>query len=121
DTKGEGLLYGSTTVWGGLDAAPTEAAAKVFIWDVKEEKVIKEVTPEIPQSNGTTVRAIGGLSFGPDGLLWGAAWGTLFAMNPDTLEIVKQKEFHSTSWQYSHYWVPAKLRWGQDGFLYTTL
>ncbi len=119
--KGEGLIYGSTTVWGGLGIEPSEPEAKMFVWDVKTKKVIKEFTPAIQQAGGVKPKAIGGLSFGPDGLLWGAAYGTLFAMNPDTYEIVKQKEIISTNWVFGHYWVPVKLRWDKDGFLFTTL
>ena len=119
--EGTGLLYGSTTVWGGLGIEPTEQYAKIFVWDVAEGKLVKELIPGIKQQNNIGPKAIGALSFGPDGLLWGAAYGTLFAMDPDTFEIVKEKEIHPTSWAFSHVWVPAKLRWGDDGFLYTTL
>lgn len=119
--EGTGLLYGSTTVWGGLNMEPTENYAKMFVWDVAAGKVIKEFVPGIKQQNNIGPKAIGALSFGPDGLLWGAAYGTLFAMDPDTYQIVKEKEIHPTNWAFSHVWVPAKLRWGDDGFLYTTL
>src|SRR5690606_13339481 len=30
----DGLVYGGTTVWGGLGIEPTETAAKIFVWDV---------------------------------------------------------------------------------------
>jgi len=119
--EGTGLLYGSTTVWGGLNIEPTEAYAKIFVWDVAEGKLVKEFVPGIKQQNNIGPKAIGALTFGPDGLLWGAAYGTLFAMDPDTFEIVKEKEIHPTNWAFSHSWVPTKLRWGDDGFLYTTL
>ncbi len=121
EVKGEGLVYGSTSVWGGLGIEPSESEAKMFVWDVKTKQVIKEFTPDIAQVGGVKPKAIGALSFGPDGLLWGAAYGTVFAMDPDTYEIVKQKEIHRTSWVFGHYWVPAKLRWANNGFLYTTL
>ncbi|MGI2297323.1 S-layer homology domain-containing protein [Paenibacillus sp. GXUN7292] len=116
-----GLLYGSTTVWGGISTEPTESYAKIFIWDVAESKLVDEFVPGIAQQNNIGPKTIGALSFGADGLLWGAAYGTLFAMDPDTHQIVKQKEIHPTNWAFSHSWVPAKLRWGDDGFLYTTL
>lgn len=63
---------------------------------------------------------IGDLSFGPDGLLWGVVDGTIFALNPDTREVVKSKKirpslYNSTKWR-SYY-----LRWAPDGMLYTTL
>ena len=117
----DGKLYGSTTVWGGLNAEPTATEAKMFVWDVAAKRKIAEFTPAIQQAGGVAPKAIGGLSFGPDGLLWGAAYGTIFAMNPDTYEIVKQKEVIATDWVFGHYWVPVKLRWDPEGILYTTL
>ncbi|TMV48726.1 hypothetical protein FE783_16885 [Paenibacillus mesophilus] len=116
-----GKLYGSTTVWGGLGIEPTAAEAKIFIWDVAAKRKIAEFVPAIQQAGGMKPKSIGGLSFGPDGLLWGAAYGTIFAMNPDTYEIVKQKEITATDWVFDHNWVPVKLRWDAEGILYTTL
>lgn len=116
-----GKLYGSTTVWGGLGIEPTAQEAKMFVWDVATKQKVAEFAPAIQQAGGTKPKAIGGLAFGPDGLLWGAAYGTIFAMNPDTYEIVKQKEITATDWVFDHYWVPVKLRWDAEGILYTTL
>ncbi|MFC3773605.1 S-layer homology domain-containing protein [Paenibacillus sp. GCM10012303] len=116
-----GKLYGSTTVWGGLGIEPAAQEAKMFVWDVAAKQKVAEFVPEIRQAGGTKPKAIGGLAFGPDGLLWGAAYGTIFAMNPDTYEIVKQKEITSTDWVFDHSWVPVKLRWDAEGILYTTL
>lgn len=114
-----GKLYGSTTVAGGLDMTPTEAAAKVFVWDIEQEKVIEEQIPNIP---GATVQPtmISGLSLGPDGLLWAAADGSIFAMDPETLEIVKHKNIYPKV-KNAGRWRPVHLRWGEDDLLYTTL
>lgn len=123
EVNGRKLLYGSTTVWGGLNVDPVEPEAKLFVWDVESKSMLKVFTPDIHQSNGVKPRAIGGLAFGPDGLLWGAAYGTLFAIDPDTYQTVKQKEIVPTDWVFGHYWVPVKLEWDAagDGVLYTTL
>ncbi|HZG84585.1 FIMAH domain-containing protein [Paenibacillus sp.] len=114
-----GKLYGSTTVHGGLGIDPTEPAAKLFVWDIAAGEKIAEFVPNIP---GVTVqpRMIGALSFGPDGLLWGATDGTIFAVHPDTLEVVKSRNIYPTVANYGR-WRPAYIRWGQDGLMYTTL
>ncbi|WP_349408595.1 Ig-like domain-containing protein [Pseudalkalibacillus sp. SCS-8] len=115
----DGKIYGSTSVWGGLGIDPTADAAKMFVWDVNAGTMVTEFTPDLP---GTVPsKAIGELSFGPDGLLWGASYGTIFAMDPDTYEIVKSKEIVATDWNFNHYWRPIHLRWSDDGLLYTTL
>ncbi|CAM3384840.1 S-layer homology domain-containing protein [Marinicrinis lubricantis] len=115
----DGLLYGSTTVWGGLGIEPSEPEAKLFVWDVERGQKIDEFTldgliiDEAP-------RMIGSISFGPDGLLWGVVDGTLFAMDVETKQIVKSKMI-SPSMYNSSKWLPYELEWAPDGTLYTTL
>ncbi|SDN56785.1 PQQ-like domain-containing protein [Psychrobacillus sp. OK028] len=115
----DGKLYGSTSVWGGLGIDPKATEAKIFVWDVKTGQKIEEFTPEIPGIDETP-RMIGELSFGPDGNLWGAIDGTIFAMNPDTKEIVKSKVIRPSLYNSSK-WLPYRLQWAPDGMLYTTL
>lgn len=114
----DGKLYGSTTVAGGLGIVPTEEAAKIFVWDIATEKVEKEFVPQIP---GVSVqpKLISGMKLGPDGLLWSAADGTIFAMDPETLEIVKSKNIYPQVTDYGR-WRPIHIRWN-DGMMYTTL
>ncbi|WP_053365839.1 FIMAH domain-containing protein [Bacillus sp. FJAT-27245] len=114
-----GKLYGSTTVAGGLGTDPTEQAAKIFIWDMEKGEKITEFVPEIP---GVTVqpKMISGMSLGPDGLLWSAADGSIFAMDSETLEIVKSKNIFPEVKDYGR-WRPAHIRWSEDGLMYTTL
>jgi hypothetical protein len=116
----EGKLYGSTSVYGGLGSTPTAEEAKIFVWDVATGQKIREITPEIPGIDATP-KAIGDLSFGPDGKLWGAAQGTIFAMDPETLQVEKARTIYPSDWNVTHYWRPIFLRWGPDGMLYTTL
>lgn len=115
----DGKVYGSTTVAGGLDADPTEPAAKLFVWDIASGTKVKEVVPNIP---GATVqpKMISGLTFGPDGLLWAAADGSIFAMDPETLEVVKSKNIYPNVANYGR-WRPVHIRWSEDGLAYTTL
>ncbi|MFJ7935646.1 hypothetical protein [Sporosarcina sp. NPDC096371] len=115
----DGKLYGGTSVWGGLGVDPKAKEAKIFVWDVETGKKIEEFTPTIPGIDETP-RMIGGLSFGPDGNLWGAVDGTIFAMNPKTKEIVKSKVIRPSLYNSSK-WFPYRLQWAPDGMLYTTL
>lgn len=115
----DGKLYGSTTVAGGLGIEPTEDAAKIFVWDIEKEEVVEEFVPQIP---GVTVqpKLISGMKLGPDGLLWSATGGTIFAMDPETLEIVKSKNIYPEVTDYGR-WRPIQIRWNADGLMFTTL
>ncbi|GAB2720942.1 hypothetical protein ACFQWB_09865 [Paenibacillus thermoaerophilus] len=115
----DGLLYGGTTNWGGFGVEPSETEAKLFVWDVRSRKLLHSFTPDIPGID-MPPRMIGELSFGPDGLLWGAVDGTIFAMEPDGLRVVKSKTICPSEYKYSHI-RPYFLRWGPQGLLVTTL
>ncbi|MEN6315690.1 MAG: hypothetical protein ABFD25_15760 [Clostridiaceae bacterium] len=124
----DGLLYGGTSIAGGIGIASTGEQAKIFVWDVAKGEKVKEATISIPGLNSTfemsartTPVMIGSLTFGKDGLLWGVADGALFALNPDTLELVKYKVLTSINYDSDSAWRPFYLRWGADGLLYTTI
>ncbi|WP_162848310.1 S-layer homology domain-containing protein [Paenibacillus nanensis] len=125
----DGKVFGGTSVWGGLGVTPTEAEAKLFVFDTATKQVTASFTPEIPGVDGE-VKLIGELSVGPDGLIWGILDGfvsesagydaAIFAMNPDTLEIVKSKVVTASPYNTSKY-RPYYIRWGEDGLMYTTI
>ena len=114
----DGLLYGSTTVWGGLGIAPSEKEAKIFIWDVAQERKVGELSLD-GLNIDQTPRMIS-IAFGPDGLLWGVVEGTIFAIDVTTKQIVKQRMIRPSLYNMSK-WLPYELEWGPDGLLYTTL
>lgn len=124
-----GKVYGSTSLWGGLGSPIAEGEAKLFVFDPASGDVERSFTPDIPDVRGD-IKLIGELSIGPDGLLWGIADGyvdettgydaALFAMNPDTLEIVKSKVITTSPYNTSKY-RPYFIRWGKDGLMYTTI
>jgi len=122
----DGMVYGGTTIWGGLGIEPTATEAKVFAWDVATGTKIWEIGPAVSGMDRAT--KIGQLSFGPDGLLWGIMNGystdgeqifALFAMDPSTKGIVKSKLYYDGI--QASYWRPYYLKWGPDGLLYTTI
>ncbi|HWO77308.1 MAG TPA: hypothetical protein VNM69_15675 [Bacillus sp. (in: firmicutes)] len=114
----DGKLFGSTTVYGGLGITPTETAAKLFVWDIEKGEKIAEFVPQIP---GVTAqpKMIGGIALGPDELIWAATDGTIFAIDPVTLEVVKSKNIFPETENYGK-WRPAQVRM-DDGLIYTTL
>lgn len=115
----DGKVYGSTSIHGGLGVQATATEAKMFVWDTETHSKVTEFTPKLSSAKKNPVM-ISGLSFGPDGLLWAAADGILFAVNPDTLEVVKEVTVYPEVQDYGM-WNPIHLRWGQDGLLYTDL
>lgn len=110
----DGKLFGSTTIRGGLGSLPTESEAKIFVWDVAGDKKIAEFPLRVPGLDRPIF--IGDLSEGPDGLIWGASNEYIFALDPDTYEIVKSKKIYPKL-SYSE-WAHFQLRWSSDGLLY---
>lgn len=115
----DGLLYGGTSVWGGLGSVPTKSEAKIFIWDPANGKKIAEFTPDIPGIDEKP-KMIGDISFGPDGYLWGIVDGTIFAMDVTTKKVVKSKVIQPSLYNTSK-WKAYEIRWSPDGMIYTTL
>lgn len=118
-TYRDGKIYGSTSIRGGLGIDPTESEAKMFVWDAVSGEKLSEFTPDIPGAVKSPIM-ISGLTFDEDGLLWAAADGILFAVDPDTHKVVKSKVIYPGVTDYGM-WRPIHLRWGEDGLLYTDL
>ncbi|WP_050613848.1 ligand-binding sensor domain-containing protein [Bacillus testis] len=110
-----GLVYGSTSIHGGLGGEPTAQKAKLFIWDMKTKEVLHEWEPELP---GTKGEMISGLTLGKDGLIYAAMDGYVFAFNPETREIVKSVNAYPEVTSYGK-WRPVHQRWSNDGLLYS--
>ena len=114
----DGLIYGSTPVHGGLGIDPIADRAKLFVWDMAAKQKVDEF--DLPLEGMDNVPMIGGLTLGTDGLIWGAANGTVFAMDPDTREIVKHINIYPEVTNYGK-WRPVYQRWGQNGMLYSNV
>ncbi|MGZ9587367.1 dockerin type I domain-containing protein [Paenibacillus marinisediminis] len=115
----DGKVYGSTSIHGGLGIDPSATEAKMFVWDLASGTKLLEATPKLSSARKAPTM-ISGLTFGPDGLLWAAADGILFAVDPETLTVVKEKAVYPDVQNYGM-WKPVHLRWGNDGLLYTDL
>ncbi|OZU88347.1 hypothetical protein CIL03_11905 [Virgibacillus indicus] len=121
----DGTIFGGSSIGGGLGIDPTETEAKMFALDTASEEY--EVF-DLNVDGLKTPEMIGELSIGPDGNLWGVAWGmddagiantVVFAMDPETREVIKSTEMYSGVHRASQ-WRPFFMRWDDQGLLYTT-
>ncbi len=120
----DGLIYGSTTVHGGLgcDSASKEKEAKIFVYDAVNKKKIKEFVPKF-ETIDVPVTHIGDLEFGPDGKLWGTTGFTLFSIDVETETIHDEMifgEFKNFGYE-NHYWMPTYLKFDDKGNIYANL
>lgn len=110
----DGKLFGSTTIRGGLGSEPSADEAKIFVWDTQTEQKITEFPLRIAGLDKPVF--IGDLSVGPDGLIWGAAYEYVFALDPNTYQVVKSKKVQSGV-SYTQ-WAHHMIRWSEDGLMY---
>lgn len=114
----DGIVYGASSIGCGLNVLPTKTYAEIFQFDLKNRKLIKSVVPKL-KGLSRPIGGIGDLSFGPDGLLWGITNGLLFAMNPATLDVVKELPLNEPqAASYNQYWGPRNINWDANGLLY---
>lgn len=113
----KGKLYGATSIRGGLGSSPIATEAKMFVWDVEKQEKITEFTLDIPGL--VHPEAIAGLTIGPDNLIWGGLSNTVFAIDPETLKVVKHQDVfpNDNNWEY---WASAEMQWNK-GLLYMCL
>ncbi len=119
----DGILYGSTTIHGGLGSTPSEREAKIFVYDVAKRQKIKEFVPQIPGLDDPVPTHIGDLEFGPDGRLWCATGYTLFSLDPQTEEVSDVFTFGNfTRYSYeSHWWKPHYIEFDDLGNIYVNM
>lgn len=88
----DGLIYGGTSVWGGVSSEPTQEDATLFIFDPASEEVLFEMNP-LPGE-----RAITSLVFDEEGVLWGITNGVVFTFDPKTREVLRTKQLYPYEW-----------------------
>lgn len=76
-----GMIFGGTSVWGGLGAEPIEKEARIFGWDPTRNVKTFDLVP-VPGAKAITC-----LINGPEGKIWGIAAGTLFIFDPAGLKV----------------------------------
>ena len=118
----DNLVYIGSTARNGKGVMEfVEDDAEIAVFDLDKKEVVERFKPDIP-GIGTSAKTYGELSFGPDGLLYGAVAdkeGIVFALDPETHEVVKSVTMNS-GFDRGAMARPAYLRWGDDGLLYTT-
>jgi hypothetical protein len=111
----DGLVYGGTSIWGGLGAIPSEKEAKLFIWDVKSGEKIFECIPI------ESKKAITALMKGPDGNIWGFAEGTLFIFDVRSKTVYyREDKFPIDYTGFGHLWRDIFIQLAPDGNIYGT-
>lgn len=108
----DGKVFGSTTIFGGLGAIPTEKEAVLFEWDVQHGRIAYQTVP-VPGA-----MAITGLMHGPDGNLWGFADGLLFCYDVQKKQVVKSQRFYTQTTRPSHIWRHAFMVIHPNGKVY---
>lgn len=113
----DGLIYGSTSIFGGLGGDPAATEPKLFIWDVAAKEKIAEMSLQIP---GLKAKLISGLTFDEAGNLWGTADGVLFIFDTLQRKVVRYRNIYPEVSGRGR-WRPTNLVFGRDGLLYTNL
>ncbi len=110
--NGAGVVWGGTTVFGGLGAKPIEKESKVFMWDVRTKKIIKEFVPV------KGAMAITSLVYGPKGEVWGFADGIIFVLDATTGKTLRTKTFFEIDRNPTHIWRVGFLQLHPNGLMY---
>lgn len=110
-THSGGVVYGGTSIHGGLDSTPTQETAELFAWDIEEGLIASS-----PVVDGAEV--IHSLTFDSDGRLWAMAdTGELVAYDTTGHDVVRSIDTgiaHSNIWGSSS----ALDLNPQDGLIY---
>lgn len=109
-----GIVWGGTTIFGGLGVKPTHKEGKVFAWDVNKKQKVAEFTPV------KETMAITCLTLGPKGKIWGLADGVIFVFDPSTKKIEKTKKLFEVDKNTTHIWRIGFLQLHPDGKMYGT-
>lgn len=107
-----GLVWGGTTIFGGLGIAPTQKEAKVFAWDIENKEIVFEFTP----IGGTM--AVTCLINGPNGKIWGMANGVIFVFDPILRKMEKTHKLFEVDKNATHIWRLGFLVLHPSGYIY---
>ena len=115
-----GLIYGSTSAWGGLGAKPCTDDAKIFIYDIEKNCVTESFTPDIPGITNPTW--IGSIKLDGNGNLWGVTGNTLFLLDLKTKKVIKHITFGDYTYsKIRHRWRPTYIRYDSKGNLFVNI
>ncbi|HEY8457573.1 MAG TPA: carbohydrate binding domain-containing protein [Actinopolymorphaceae bacterium] len=106
------VIYGGTSIWGGLGAIPTAETAKLFAWDSATRTMVWQVELD-PEA-----QAITSVTVGPDGRLWAIDSGRLYEIDPADGQILRGVQLSPQAWSDTHIWVEADLEFDEQGTLF---
>ena len=112
-TYHNGIIYGGTSVYGGLGVKPTESEGKLFLFDINEKRKVWEGVPVPGQ------KAVSALCVGENGIIWGLTPGYLFRFEPSsrTFEHVEQLT-DAPDWEKAtHFWRGEFIQYDPSGYL----
>lgn len=106
----DGIIYGGTSIHGGMDSSPVGSAGEFFRWDVEAAELLSsEVISEDAQ-------IIPRVAIGPDERIWGlTSTGTVFVVDPQSGEVVERIE---TGLVTTNNWGRSTALYSHDGYLY---
>lgn len=96
----KGVVYGGTSIYGGLGSTPKAKEAELFAFDPETKKLLYSLVPVAGQPAITQVLAR------PDGTIWGLAGDTLFVFDPESRKVV-----------YAHAHFPGAVAMWRNGSL----
>lgn len=111
----EGILYGGTSIHGGLGTEPETTAASLFRFDADQCEKGWTCVP-VPEA-----KVIYSIALAEDGMLWGLTYRALFRFDPmqrKTVEIVPLEGFNPDFPESG--WIGGTIRFHEDGCLYGT-
>lgn len=118
----DGKVYGGTLIWGGLGIGPSESEAKLLVYDAATGASSVVALPV------RGLRALTGLTVGPDHRIWMTAEKYLFIYDPATRKFVYSHEaFPNLDYptqpgsQYRLTAYDSFLTTGKDGNVYGTI
>jgi len=95
-TAKNGLLFGGTSIHGGLDSSPSADEAEFFVWDGESEEVISS---EAVVSGAEVITQV---MNGPEETIWGLTdTGVVFIIDPESFAVLDEIETgmtNSNSW-----------------------
>lgn len=115
----DGLVYGTTGIWGGLGSVPKARQACVFVFDLEAGTVIRKKEVRFPGYD-TPVMHLGGIRFDRSGKLWCISSGLIFTLDENTLEVQHLIDAGGLKWKLSQVtWRPYCMAFDEDGILYS--
>lgn len=119
------ILFGGTTIRGGTNSTPTASQAVLYAYDVKEKRVLDQVT--VGNLTGDRPKMISSLAKDPDtGKLWGCVSQTVFSFTCENGKLSVTKEWQAATTPSEPYpdggsisWFPKPIQFDGNGNMYS--